>query len=230
MNLQQRNMISSEDIYLDLCNKIENLEYMPGESISENELCEHYGTSRHMVRGAFAMLRQRRLLEVYPQRGSFVSLIDMEYISDILYLRESIEQEAVQRVIDKGLAGKVCSCLEANLQQQKTCLEDQLDQFPNSEFHRLDSEFHGYILEAAGKKNIMEMLADPYIHFRRWRNLELRSLMRVKELLKQHEAILNDLRREDRIAVRRSLHTHIDTIELFAPVCEKTKNEYFYKQ
>ena len=227
MNLQQRNMISSEDIYLDLCNKIENLEYMPGELISENELCERYSTSRHMVRGAFALLRQRRLLEVYPQRGSFVSLIDMDYISDILYMREAIEQEAVQRIIDAGINGEVCQRMEANLELQKTCLGEP---GPSEEFYRLDNEFHGYLLEAAGKKDIMEMLADPYIHFRRWRNLELRSLMRVKELLKQHEDILRDLRKGDRIAVRRSMHVHIDTIELFTSVCEKTKNEYFYKR
>lgn len=227
MNLQQRNMITSDDIYKELCKKIENLDYMPGESISENELCELYATSRHMVRGAFAMLRQRRLLEVYPQRGSFVSLIDMKYISDILYMRESIEQESLQRVIDSGTVDSCCDKMNALIELQKQYLKEKI---PNDEFYRLDTEFHACILEAAEHKDILDMLANSYIHFRRWRNLELRSLMRLDELIRQHENIVRDLRSKDRMAVRNSMHIHIDTVGLFNSVREKTKNEYFYKR
>lgn len=226
-SLQQRNMITSEDIYQELCNKIEKLEYLPGEGISENELSEAYGTSRHMVRGAFSLLVQRRLLEVYPQRGSYVSLIDMDYIADILYLREAIEQEAIQRIIDSGDTDQVCDKMEENLEQQKKYVEDKN---PGDEFYRLDTEFHTFILEAAGKKDIMDMLDDPYIHVRRWRKLELHSLMRVKELIRQHQDIVNNLRKKDRLEVRKSMHDHIDTTSLFRSVDEKTKNEYFYKR
>ncbi len=227
MNLQQRNMITSEEIYEDLCSKIENLDYMPGEAISENELCERYDTSRHMIRGAFAMLRQRRLLEVYPQRGSFVSLIDKKYISDIIYIRESIEQEALQLVIESGNVDETCDKMSANLELQKN---NRKDKYPNEDFFRLDREFHTYYLEAAGHGDIMDMMSDSYIHFRRWRNLELRSMLRMDELIEQHENIIVNLRNKDRLAVRKSLHEHIDTIRLFNSVIEKTKNEYFYKR
>lgn len=228
MNLQQRSMITSEDIYQDLCGKIENLEYMPGELISENELCVHYATSRHMVRGAFAMLRERKLLEVYPQRGSYVSLIDMKYISDIVYLRESIEQEAAQRLIDMETeVDEVCDRMEASIEQQKICLRDKT---PNAEFYRLDTQFHRYVLEAVGKGDIMDMMADSYIHFRRWRNLELRSMMRVENLIEEHRAIVAALRSRDRMLTRKVLHEHIDATRLYDSVCEKTQNEYFYKR
>lgn len=228
MNLQQRSMITSEDIYQDLCNKIENLEFMPGELISENELCVHYATSRHMVRGAFAMLRERKLLEVYPQRGSYVSLIDMKYISDIVYLRESIEQEALQRLIDMDSnVDAICDKMEASIEQQKSCLKDKT---PNEEFYRFDTEFHRCFMEAVGKGDIMNMMADSYIHFRRWRNLELRSMMRVDNLIEEHRAIVDALRKRDRMLVRKVLHEHIDATRLYDSVCEKTKNEYFYKR
>lgn len=229
MDLQQRSMITSEEIYQDLCNKIENLEYMPGNLISENELCSHYDTSRHVVRGAFAMLKQRKLLEVYPQRGSFVSLIDMKYISDIIYLREAIEQEALQRILDRDddVVEAVCKKMSDCIELQKANGKEKV---PNADFYRLDEEFHGYILEAAGQKDIMRMLDDSYIHFRRWRNLELRSMMRVDQLIEQHDSIVRHLRNGNRQAVRKSMHVHLDTMDLFNSVCEKTKNEYFYKR
>lgn len=149
MNLQNQKMITSNEIYRDLCEKIENLVYMPGELLSENELCEVYGTSRHMIRGAFSILRQHKLLEVYPQRGSFVSLIDTEYIADIIYLREAIEQEAASRAIDLGKGDDVYDKMAANLDKQQECLNDK---YPNEEFYKLDNEFHMYLLNAVGKK------------------------------------------------------------------------------
>ncbi len=228
MDLQKRSMITSEAIYRELCRKIENLEYMPGNAISENELCTQYETSRHVVRGAIAMLKQRRLLEVYPQRGSFVSLIDMGYVSDIVYMREAIEQEAVLRILEEDKAvdrvcEKMADCIERQIEYQgETILED--------EFHRLDTEFHEYILEAAGKKDIMKMMDESYIHFRRWRNLELRSVITVDQLIDQHREIVKHLKERDRQALRKSIHAHIDKMDFLPESGEPSKNEYFYKR
>ncbi len=88
--------MSSEEIYEDLCNKIEKLVYLPGYKISENELCKQYGVSRHIIRTAISRLKERTLLTVYPQRGTFVSLIDMKAVELILFIRESVEQEATR--------------------------------------------------------------------------------------------------------------------------------------
>lgn len=226
MKLQQRNMISSEDIYRDLCDKIVNLDYMPGDAISENELCERYGTSRHMVRGAFTMLKQKRLLEVYPQRGSFVSLIDLHYIADILFMREALEQECLQQVLDSGDVEAVCASLEENLEKQKLCAKNQE---PLDAFILLDNGFHKCLLDAAGHPDIMKLLDDQYIHVVRWRNLEMQILMRQEQLIQEHEAILAGLKKKDRLAVRESMRRHMDTLGLEGSVREKGENEYFYK-
>ena len=83
-------MITGEEIYRDLLKKITELEYMPGDALSENELCAAYKCSRHMVRDAFSRLKEKGLLEVHPHRGSYVSLIDLKQIEDILFLREAV--------------------------------------------------------------------------------------------------------------------------------------------
>lgn len=227
MRLQQRNMITSEDIYEDLCRKIINLEYMPGEALSENVLCERYGTSRHMVRGAFNLLKQRRLLEVYPQRGSYVSLIDLDYISDLMFMREAIEQECLQRILEADRTDQVCARLEENLKKQERCVADRESR---SRFLELDSEFHRLILEAAGKPDIMQQLEDSYIHVRRCRNLDIDILERQEELLEQHRDIWEKLRARDRQAVRESMHRHMDTVGLERSMREKAEVDYFYRR
>ena len=83
--------MSSDEIYEELCNKIEKLVYLPGDKISENELCRQYGVSRHIIRTVISRLKERMLLTVYPQRGTFVSLIDMKTVELILFIRESVE-------------------------------------------------------------------------------------------------------------------------------------------
>ena len=93
--MQQR-FLTSDEVYEDLCEKIEKLVYMPGERLSENELCKIYGVSRHIVRSAITRLKDRLLITVYPQRGTFVSLIDMRLVEKVLYLREALEQEAIR--------------------------------------------------------------------------------------------------------------------------------------
>ena len=60
MNPQHNNLRTGDEIYQDLCEKIEKLEYMPGSKLSENELCKIYGTTRHVVRTALAKLKQQK--------------------------------------------------------------------------------------------------------------------------------------------------------------------------
>ena len=98
MGMGMRKILSSDEIYEDLSEKIVELKYMPGEKISENDLSAQYGVSRHVVRSAITRLKERKLVDVYPQRGTFVSLMDMKYIETVLYVREAVEHEAASRL------------------------------------------------------------------------------------------------------------------------------------
>jgi len=226
MNLQQKMNISSEDIYEDLCVKIEKLEYMPGQGISENELCKQYGVSRHMVRGAFSKLKQRRLIEVYPQKGTFVSLIDKEYISDILFLRESIEQEALQRVILLEDVNPLCEKLQESIQLQKGCLREE---GYSDEFYVRDTEFHRYIIREIGREKVLELVEDPYIHIRRWRNFEIRAVDRMHQLISEHEEIVEAIREKNSVKVRQAMHIHLDTVGRYGKTFEAAEMQYFVR-
>ena len=57
-----QNAMDSDEIYMDLCSKIEKLVYLPGDKISENELCRQYGVSRHIIRTVIGPLTMMQLL------------------------------------------------------------------------------------------------------------------------------------------------------------------------
>lgn len=215
---------SSNLIYADLCEKIEKLDYKPGQLISENDLCELYDTSRHMVRGALTMLRDRKLIEVLPQRGTFVSLIDMTYIEDILYLRESVEQEALQRIIRSGDTAGIAGILSKNIDAQKKC--GRLRGY-TPEFIEIDNEFHRAFFTAAGKEEVVSLISDLYIHVRRWRNIEARSEERMQQIIKEHEEIRDAVRDRNIEAAREKLHEHLDTVGRYGKKLEELQKEYF---
>ena len=71
------------------------------------------------------MLEREGLLEVRPHIGTFVSLIDLNMISDILYLRETLEQ-AVLRDLTAGYDKSQEFRIRLLLQRQCELLEQDL--------------------------------------------------------------------------------------------------------
>ncbi|MBU3181932.1 GntR family transcriptional regulator [Clostridium psychrophilum] len=60
--------------------------------ISEIEILEKFNVSRTPVREAFARLSQEGLISVYPQKGTFVSLIDLLSVEEARFMREHLER------------------------------------------------------------------------------------------------------------------------------------------
>ncbi len=224
MYLQNKIYFSSDDIYEDMCEKIEKLKYMPGDSISENELCASYGVTRHSIRSALARLKQRRLVDVFPQRGTYVSLIDMGFIKNVLYLREAVEQEALYRIIKKDEKSELLNNLKECVKQQKSL---EISKDSNDSFYKFDDMFHKYILIEVGEENVLDLISEHYIHVRRWRNLEVDTTDRMESLISEHEMIIESIEKGDFEIGRGCMHYHLDTIERYSEKIKGLKSEYF---
>ena len=92
---------TADEIYKDMCERITNFQLQPGQKISENQMSEDYGVSRSVIRTVFTRLSERKLVEVYPQRGTYISKMDLEFISDLLLLRTAIEKEILYEIFPK---------------------------------------------------------------------------------------------------------------------------------
>ena len=65
----------------------------PGEKIEEEELLSVLGVSRTPFREAELELQSRKLLEIRPKRGTYVSLIDIHLVEEVRHLRSVLERE-----------------------------------------------------------------------------------------------------------------------------------------
>lgn len=221
-----RKNLSSDEIYEDLCEKIICLNYMPGEKISENDLSAQYGVSRHVIRSAITRLRARKLVDVYPQRGTFVSLLDMKYIETVLYVREAIEHEAVNRLkflSDEKLEQLVIDMRE-NLVRQFRAIEDGIDM---QDFYVIDTGLHRLFMTAAGQGEAVDLIREPFAHVKRWRNFEVRSAERLMEIYKDHVKITDGIEKKDWTEVNEVLHIHLNTVERLQGLFKVISPEYF---
>ena len=70
-----------------------------GEQLSEKDLSEQLGVSRTPVREAFQRLEMERLVEIRPQRGTYVFRYDITELREISELREILETGALRMAI-----------------------------------------------------------------------------------------------------------------------------------
>ena len=89
--MSYKHTATSDVVYSQLKERILHLELPPGAAISEIETAAAYHISRTPVRDAFKRLEQEGLLEIRPHIGTFISLIDLNAVSDVLYIREVLE-------------------------------------------------------------------------------------------------------------------------------------------
>src|SRR5215813_1084856 len=122
-----------------------SLELKPGAMIDKNALCERLGVSRFPVSEALSRLQAEGLVQIQPQRGSIVSLIRLADARENMFVRRSLEVEAV-RVLASTATAELLADLAQNLGEQLLAIEN--DDRPG--FHQLDLDFHEMLLDALG--------------------------------------------------------------------------------
>lgn len=201
-----------QQVYRQLKEEILHLKLPPGASVGEIETAARFETSRTPVRDAFKILELEGLLEIKPHIGTFVTLIDLRTVSDILYTRCILEQSVfaeLARSLDKSQEYKICLLL----QKQKALLDSGL---PTEELARKfivhDNDFHYALYELAGKKNIplfYDAINSQYERFRTFINME--GMQEITQLYNEHEEIWNCIVTKDLDRLNECISNHLYT-------------------
>ena len=160
---------TSDGVYTKLKEQILHLELPPGASISEIDTAEKYNISRTPVRDAFKRLEQEGLLEIRPHIGTFISLIDLNAVSDVLYTREVLEFSVLSdlsQIYDKSQDLRIRLILK---QQEELLKSDMPIEELSRAFIHSDNEFHTALFDAAGKKNIIKFIYSYNSQYERFR-------------------------------------------------------------
>ena len=125
---------------------IVHLELSPGSAVSGNELSAILSISRTPVREALIELNRIGLVEILPQRGSYISKIDYNLVEESRFLR-LVTENAVLKILCEKIENDDFDELEYNIKKQQR----SLDRKDSETFLELDNEFHELLFRAANK-------------------------------------------------------------------------------
>ncbi len=180
-----------EYVYKTIRNNIMDLNLKPGKSISEKEISELLQVSRTPVREAFILLEQDGLLEIYPQKGTFVSLIDLERVEEARFLRETMELAVIKLACDNFPEEKLIELI-SNVNMQELYSKTDL-----KKLYKLDEEFHLIIFEGVNKKNIWFLIRQLSTHMNRVRMLSAIYSENSDLIIGEHKSILEAIKNKD---------------------------------
>ncbi len=197
----------NQQIYRILRKDIVECTISPGKLLSEKEISLRFDVSRQPVREAFIKLAEAGLVQILPQRGTFVMKISEQRVSDARFIRQVLEcaiaRRAAEMVTDEQLL-----TLEHNLHRQE--LAAQNDRV--HEFLSLDDSFHQLLTQIANCSLAWETIESIKATMDRVRFLSLSQVSPPLSLIQQHYLIFSALKARDPDAAEQAIRVHLQEI------------------
>ena len=201
---------------------IQTLQLPPGSSISENELSAALSLSRTPIREALIELSRMDLVEIIPQRGSYVTKISYERIEESKFLRLVVEVAVLKLACQQGISQEYLDALETNLNAQRQCA--QTDE--SETFLSLDDDFHKLLFQAVNKSRTYDVVKRDMLQFDRLRIISATSGM-SQYTIQDHEDILYALRLRDAEMAEMLMTRHLTRHNLEKDELHQIHPEYF---
>jgi len=213
---------TSKRIYHLIREGIIDLNFAPGLGISEKEISEKFNVSRTPVREAFVRLSQEGLISIYPQKGTFVSLIDLDWVEEARFMREHLERAVVRLACEEFPEENILE-LEMNLKFQKMYMENH----DYKKIFEADEEFHRLIFEGCNKKTIWATINDMESDFQRIRVLGLSSKLRWDHIYSQHVDVYNAIKNKKPDLAEKTIIEHLTRVNFDKEQLKQEYSSYF---
>lgn len=211
-----------------ILDNIINLELPPGSALSENELSLLLKLSRTPVREALIELSQLGLVEIIPQKGSFVTRIDYDVIEESKFMRLSLENSVLRLLCQQGTSEDHMNQIRQSMNQQKQEAKACTDYMI---MMTLDKQFHRLLFASVGKLRTHEFLQTQMVHFDRLRSLAYRTLKKAKveQMINDHENVLYALEKRDWELAEMVMTRHLTRHEIDKKELDQYCPDYFTK-
>ena len=213
---------SSETIYDTLKDEIIFLKRKPGEEIDQDEISKRFDVSRSPVRDALMRLRSDALVVMRPQRGCWVSRIDLSRVDDECFFRLALEKSVIERY-KMFMKPSDITRLEYFIALQKEAMEAA----DTVGFYNADDDMHAIFFEATGLMRIWQLILRETGNHRRVRILSMGSRDVLQKNINQHEELVDALKKKD-FTLAVTLETeHLSKLKYETDVIIEAHPEYF---
>jgi len=202
-----RRVTAGSAIYERLYSAIVSLQMPPGMPLQEKRIAEEFGVSRTPVREALLRLAEAGLIDIFPQSGTFVSLVPVSAIPEAVVIRKSLEGTTVETATAIATPTDIAR-LDAIIARQRVhAIHNE-----TSLFHEQDEAFHEAIAGIAGYPGIWNILKTVKIQIDRARRLTLPALGRMDSVIKEHVMIRDAIAAHDVVRARAAMMHHLNAV------------------
>jgi DNA-binding GntR family transcriptional regulator len=179
-------------------------EFVLGERLSENALATRLGVSITPVREAFALLKREGLVEIRPQRGTFVFELQQNELNELCDARTALEVPAMKMARERNGAAFLAE-LDRIVQAMKTAQAESriLD------YLALDADYHRVAFAHCDNGYLRRAYALIDAKMAALRNKLGRDPHHMRKSMREHEEILRLLRKGDLAGAEDVLLKHI---------------------
>jgi DNA-binding GntR family transcriptional regulator len=188
-----------------------------GAGLSENGLAAELGISKTPVREALLQLKQEGLVEVQPQRGTYVFRMAPEQVVMISELREILEVAAVKTAIARNYDPLVerMSGLYAAMREAYEA-DDRLS------YQKLDGAYHETIVELCGNPYVRSAYSQISFCVQALRSRLSKQAQLNRLSIADHREMLKLVKARDVAALQKLMRTHINqTKQSYLDVLER---------
>ncbi|MEA1964579.1 MAG: GntR family transcriptional regulator [Candidatus Aerophobetes bacterium] len=215
----------SQKVYRVLKTEIIKGSLKPGTKLSEGKIAKQMEVSRTPIREALRELAAEGFVKISPNQGVVVSGVSLEDVQEILQIRSVLE----------GLAARLATkTININGEEIKELekYQKQMEYYTSKDnslaFSEIDAEFHELILDICGNNRLIQIRKNISDQAHRYRIRSLSIPGRLKYSLKEHQEILEALKRKDAEQADRLSQKHIENV-LANILAHKDKEEEKYK-
>ena len=195
----------------------------PGAVIAEHEIASRFGVSRTPVREALLRLADEGLVDVRPQRGTFVARLSLKRIEEALFVRQAVECQILARVAAREDRAVVAAGLNAIVAEQAASIEagdvgGALD---------ADTRFHHALVAASGLEGVWSVVAQARDLHHRIRAIAVPELGSAAQAIRDHRAIVRAVREGDAARAAQAMTKHLARNLVLARTIAVRHPDYF---
>jgi DNA-binding GntR family transcriptional regulator len=220
-----RRLPAAEQVYRRLREAILTCRLEPNEAISENRLCGLFGVSRSPVRTAITRLAEDGLIDIFPQRGTFVAPIKLRQVKEAQFARSALEQ-ALAREAAKHWRETDTAALLANLDLQKRHAKAR-DAWG---FYAANEDFHRIIARGAGLEGVWNMIQGVKTLWDRIGHMANRVPAHTAIIIEEHRAIIEALQQRDPKAAAAAMQEHLKSVDHAIARLRPEHADYFVEE
>ena len=176
-------------------------ELEPGAWIDEMKLCAQWGISRTPLREALKVLAVEGLVTMKVRRGAYVTEVSRDDVAQVYHLLALLESDAAAQVSARASPSTL-----ARLRALHEDLEQQVAD--RDAFFAANERFHLALLEEAGNRWALQVVADLRKVMKLNRHHSLFRQGRLADSLAEHRAIMGAIADGDAQAARTLMQAH----------------------